>query len=67
MTFLSTKPHFLVSVGLLWIAGYEMVLRLFHPRFLSNDLVHGLWLGVGLGLELLGLFLFLRLKQRASA
>ena len=55
MNFRNAKPHVLVSVGMLGIAGYELILRLFHPRFMDDDFAHGFWFGVCLGLQLLGL------------
>ncbi len=59
--------YVLVAIGLLGIAGYEMALRLLHPSFLANDLTHGLWLGVCIGLEILGLFVLGRAKRRDAA
>jgi hypothetical protein len=55
--------YVLVAIGLLGIAGYEMTLRLFHLSFLANDFTHGLWLGVCIGLEILGLFVVGRTKR----
>ena len=55
--------YVLVAIGLLGIAGYEMALRLLHLSFLANDFIHGLWLGVCIGLEILGLFVLGRAKR----
>lgn len=66
MTFKSTNSHVLIAIGLLGIAGYQIVLRLLHPPILSNDFVHGIWLGLCIGLECLGL-LFLRKSKGGHA
>ena len=55
--------YVLGAIGLLGIAGYEMVLRLLHPPFLANDFTHGLWIGTCIGLEILSLFVLRRDKH----
>lgn len=55
------RPHVLVAIGLLGIAGYSTVERLWHPAILSHDLVRGLWYGLCLGVEILGV---IRLRKR---
>jgi len=50
-----TYGHVLVAIGLVGIAGYEMALRFLHSSLLASDLIHGLWLGACIGLEILGL------------
>ena len=62
-----TNGHVLVAIGLLGISGYEMALRFMHLPFLSNDLVHGLWIGACIGLELLGLFILGKARRRNPA
>jgi TRAP-type C4-dicarboxylate transport system permease small subunit len=57
------RPHVLVAIGLLGIAGYSIVARLWHPAILSDDLVRGLWYGICLGLEILGV---VRLRKRGA-
>ena len=47
----------LVVCGLLAMSAYQIMLYVPHPAMFDNDLVHGLWLGVSFGLELLGLYL----------
>lgn len=47
----------LVVCGLLAMSAYQIMLHVPHPAMFDNDLVHGLWLGVSFGLELLGLYL----------
>lgn len=53
-------PHVLIAFGVLWIAAFQLIVRLYHPAFLAQDLVQGIWFGLGIGLEILGL---LRLRQ----
>ena len=55
--------YVLVAIGLLGMAGYEIILRLLHPSFLANDLTQGLWFGVCIGLEIFGLFVLRRDKR----
>lgn len=57
------NPYVLISVGLLWITALQLILRLVHPAFLAQDLAQGVWFGIGIGLEILGL---LRLRQMRS-
>jgi uncharacterized protein (TIGR00369 family) len=59
-----TDGHVLVAIGLLGIAGYEVALRLLHSSRLANDLIHGLWLGACIGLEILGLLVLGRARRR---
>ena len=60
MAFSRLNPYHLIAFGVLWIAALQVILRLFHPAFLAQDLVQGVWFGLGIGLEILGL---LRLRQ----
>lgn len=50
------RPIVLVSIGLLGMSLYWVVLRVAHPAILSNDFVRGLWFGLCLGLEILGVY-----------
>lgn len=50
----------LIAAGLFGIAGYEMALRVLSTSFLSLDFVHGLWFGLCIGLEILGLIALTR-------
>lgn len=54
------NPYVLIALGVLWIAAFQLILRLHHPALLAQDLVQGTWFGLGIGLEILGL---LRLRQ----
>jgi len=62
----STGPS-LVAFGLLGMAGYDIVLHLFHPQVLASDMVNGLWFGVCIGLAILGLFVLGKAKHRDAA
>jgi hypothetical protein len=46
----------LVVIGLLGMAAYPVILRFGHPAVMENDFFHGLWMGVCVGLELLGVY-----------
>ncbi|MGH9440970.1 MAG: hypothetical protein ACRD16_01720 [Thermoanaerobaculia bacterium] len=50
------QPILLVSVGLLGITLVPFVLRVSHSALLSNDFVRGLWYGLCLGLEIVGIY-----------
>jgi hypothetical protein len=54
----NTKQRALVPIviGLLGMAAYPMILRLGHPAMMENDFFHGLWFGICVGLELLGVY-----------
>ena len=67
MSILDTQPPVLIAAGLLGIAGYEVILRSFHPRVLGHDFAHGLWFGICFGLEILGLVLLRRARTRRPA
>jgi hypothetical protein len=50
------NPYVLVSVGLLGMTLYALAMRFGHPDILSNDFVRGVWYGLCLGVQLLGLY-----------
>ena len=60
-------PHALVAIGLLGIISYQIIVRLAHPAFMENDLIHGIWFGVFLGIEILGLYLLRKSKCNRAA
>lgn len=49
-----------IAIGLLGMGGYQVALRLPHFAVIEGDLVHGLWFGICLGLELIGLYLLVK-------
>jgi hypothetical protein len=55
----------LIAIGLIGMAGYQVLLHLKHPLFMGSDFVHGLWFGVFLGVELIGLYLLSKNRRRA--
>jgi hypothetical protein len=58
------RPYQLIAAGVLGIAAYAVAMRLFHPGWMASDLIHGLWYGVCLGIEILGLVMIR--KQRGK-
>jgi len=54
------RPHVLIAAGLLGMGLYYVAMRLPHPGFMVTDMFQGLWYGICLGLELLGLYSFRR-------
>lgn len=57
------RPHVLVAAGLFGAALYATGLRVPQPPALSHDAVRGAWLGVCLGLELLGVSVLVRNRR----
>jgi hypothetical protein len=55
---LKSRPRsiLLVCIGLFGMSLYWLVLRVAHPAILSNDFVRGVWYGLCLGLEILGVY-----------
>ena len=49
------EPATLIALGLFGMAAFQFALRLPHPALIERDFVQGLWAGLCLGLELLGL------------
>ncbi|HJV22882.1 MAG TPA: hypothetical protein VJ570_09295 [Holophagaceae bacterium] len=60
-------PFLFVALGVLGLAGYELALRATHAPFLASDAVHGGWMGLCIGLEILGLLLLRRQRNRPGA
>jgi hypothetical protein len=59
------RAIFLIVIGLLGMGAYQMILHLNHPVFMASDFIHGLWFGVSLGLEILGLSLLYKGRRGA--
>jgi hypothetical protein len=59
------RAIFFIVIGLLGIGAYPMMLHLKHPLFIASDFIHGLWFGVFLGLELIGLSLLYKNRRGA--
>lgn len=60
-------PQGLIAAGLFGMALYPIVARTGHPAVLSSDSVRGAWIGACIGLELVGVSLFLKLKVKPRA
>jgi hypothetical protein len=58
------RPYVLVAAGLLGIGLYAVAIRFWHPAILSNDLVQGVWYGLCVGVEILGLYLLRKSPPR---
>ena len=52
-----------IVIGLLGMGAYQMVLHVSHPVMIESDLVHGMWFGICLGLELIGLYFLFKNKK----
>lgn len=59
----SRRPFALIAAGLLGLAFYTVATRPGLPTALSSDAVHGAWLGVCLGLEVVGLVLLRKTRR----
>lgn len=46
----------LIVIGLLGMGAYQVAFHVPHPVMIEGDLLHGLWFGICLGLELTGLY-----------
>lgn len=57
------KPYFFILAGVIAMAGYEISLRVFHSALFESDFIHGAWLGVGIGFEIIGLMLLVTAKS----
>ena len=66
MISLTRRPFALIVAGLSGMAFYTIATRPGLPTGPSMDAVHGAWLGVCLGLEVVGLLL-LRMARRERA
>lgn len=49
-----SRPYALVSLAILGLAASQVVERTFHPAFRGHDFALGAWMGVCLGVEILG-------------
>ncbi len=64
---INRKASLFIAVGTVGIAAYQLVFRSIHSSVFAKDSVHGLWVGVFLGLEIFGIYLFLKAKRQPSA
>jgi hypothetical protein len=62
---LQRRAIFLIVIGLLGMGAYQMILHLNHPQLMASDFIHGLWSGVFLGLEIIGLSLLYKSRRGA--
>jgi len=60
------NPHVLVAWGLLGFGAYWLAERTTHSAFLARDFVRGIWYGISLGLEFMGLLLLRKRNRRAA-
>jgi hypothetical protein len=54
-----------IVVGLFGMGAYQIVLHAPHPAMIESDMVHGLWFGICLGLELTGLYFLAQNRKRS--
>ncbi len=61
----SSHPRELVPivVGLAGMGAYQLALHIPHPALIEDDLVHGMWFGICLGIELVGLYFLLKNRK----
>ena len=45
-----------IAVGLIGMGAYQVISHVYHPAIMQNDLFHGIWFGVCLGLEIIGIY-----------
>jgi hypothetical protein len=55
-----------IAIGLIGMASYQIIVRLSHPAIMEKDLFHGLWFGICLGLEIVGVYQLSK-NKRGSA
>lgn len=53
-----------IAVGLIGMGAYQVISHTYHPPIMENDLFHGIWFGVCLGLEITGIYQFSRNRHR---
>ena len=56
-----------VMFGLLGASSYEIVRRVVHSQFLDRDFVHGIWVGICIGIQIFGLVAMLFTTRKRSA
>jgi hypothetical protein len=55
-----------IVIGLIGMAAYQIIFRLNHPAIMETDLFRGLWFGICIGLEIVGVYLLAK-NKRGSA
>lgn len=55
-----------IVIGLFGMAAYPILMHLKHPVITENDFFHGIWFGVCLGLEIIGIHLLVKNKRGAA-
>lgn len=66
MTIRNAHGRKLVAIGLLGVVGYQWALHRFPSSLLADDWIHGLWFGICIGVELLGVYLVDRSKRHGT-
>lgn len=59
------RSYVLVAIGLLGISLYAAAVRVWHPDFLSSDIIRGVWYGICIGPEIIGVYLLRESKPTA--
>lgn len=52
-----------IVVALAGMGAYRMALHGPHPTVIERDLVHGIWFGICLGIELVGLYFLFKHRK----
>ena len=58
------QPMLLIAAGLFGMLPYAILTRSTHPSVLTSDSMRGLWIGVCIGLEVVGLSVLLKTRLR---
>ena len=61
------KAHLLVIIGSVGISLFLLARRFHYPAFLERDLFQGVWVGLCIGLEILGVVFMVKTKNNLPA
>lgn len=56
-----------IVIGLVGTAADQIIVHFKHPAIMDNDLFHGMWFGICLGLEITGLHVLFKNKRGSAA
>lgn len=47
------------------MGAYQLSLHVPHPPMIESELVHGIWFGICLGMELIGLYFIVKSRKQS--